>query len=136
MVVGYFRDMVSKPAIAWRTADLESLWAFLRLVPPASPPHHSTISRTRRPLSVETHHALFRCLLQELNDADLVPGKTAGIDATTLVANATVRRIVPRNTGEGCTTLLTRLAAVSGFATPTRVCRRGPICIGARRSRS
>ena len=97
-----------------------SLRSFLRLAPPSAPPDHSTISRTRRLLSVETHEAVFTWVLQQLADAGLVRGRTVGIDATTLEANAALRSIVRRETGEDYTTFLTRLAEASGIATPTR----------------
>ena len=120
LVVGYFEGLDSERAIAWRAADSLSLRSFLRLAPPSAPPDHSTISRTRRLLSVETHEAVFTWVLQQLADAGLVRGRTVGIDATTLEANAALRSIVRRETGEDYTTFLTRLAEASGIATPTR----------------
>ena len=86
---------------------------------PASPPDHSTISRTRRLFSVEAHQAVFRWVLQQLAESSLVTGKTLGIDATTLEANAALRSIVRRDTGEDYTAFLTRLAQASGVETPT-----------------
>ena len=120
LLVGYVEGLDSERAIAWRAADSLSLRSFLRLAPPSAPPDHSTISRTRRLLSVETHEAVFTWVLQQLADAGLVRGRTVGIDATTLEANAALRSIVRRETGEDDTTFLTRLAEASGIATPTR----------------
>ena len=120
LLVGYFEGLDSGRAIAWRAADSLSLRSCLRVAPPASPPHHSTISRTRRLLSVEVHEAVFTWVLEQLADAGLVRGKTVGIDATTLEANAALRSIVRRDTGEEYTAFLTRLAEASGIATPTR----------------
>ena len=120
LLVGYFEGLDSERAIAWRAADSLSLRSFLRVAPPASPPDHSTISRTRRLLSVEVHEAVFTWVLEQLADAGLVRGKTVGIDATTLEANAALRSIVRRDTGEEYTAFLTRLAEASGIATPTR----------------
>ena len=65
----------------------------------AAPPDHSTVSRTRRRIDVETHLAVFTWVLQRLADAGLVGGKTVGIDATTLEANAALRSIVRRRLG-------------------------------------
>ena len=59
-------------------------------------------------------------VLQRLADAGLVTGKTVGIDATTLEANAALRSIVRRDTGERYESFLRRLAEASGMATPTR----------------
>jgi hypothetical protein len=86
-------------AIAWRAADSFALREFLGLVLPDAPPDHSTISRTRRLIDLETHEAVFTWMLQRLADAGLVKGKTIGIDATTLEANAGQRSIVRRDTG-------------------------------------
>ena len=78
------------------------------------------MSRIRRRIEVETHQAVFTWVLQRLADAGLVRGETVGIDATTLEANATLRSIVRRDTGEGYETFLRRLADASDIATPTR----------------
>ena len=120
LLVGYFEGLDSERAMAWRAADSLSLRSFLRRAPPSAPPDHSTISRTRRLLSVEPHEAVFTWGLQQLADAGVVRGRTVGIDATTLEANAAVRSIVRRETGEDYTMFLTRLAEASGIATPTR----------------
>src|SRR5437667_2994448 len=84
------------------------------------PPDHSTLSRTRRLIDVETHQAVFRWVLELLAEKNLLKGKTIGIDATTLEANAALRSIVRRDTGEGYQEFLVRLAKESGIATPTR----------------
>ena len=93
--------------------------AFLRLAAPAAPPDHSTISRTRRLFPVETHQAVFTWVLEQLAASGLVAGKTLGVDATTLEANAAMRSIVRRDTGGDYTAFLTRLAKASGIETPT-----------------
>src|SRR4029077_11682079 len=69
---------------------------------------------------LETHKAVFTWMLQRLSDAGLVKGKTVGIDATTLEANAALRSIVRRDTGESYQDFLTKLAQASGIKTPTR----------------
>lgn len=77
-----------------------ALREFLGLALPDAPPDHSTISRTRRLIDLETHQAVFTWMLPRLTDAGLVKGKTVGIDATTLEARAALRSIVRRDTGE------------------------------------
>jgi transposase len=77
---------------------------------PDAPPDHSTISRTHRLIVLETHEAVFTWMLQRLADAGLVKGKTIGIDATTLEANAALRSIVRRETSESYQDFLTKLA--------------------------
>jgi transposase len=97
-------------AIARRAADSFALREFLGLVLPEAPPDHSTISRTRRLIDLETHEAVFTWMLQRLADAGLVKGTTVGIDATTLAADAALRSIVRRDTVESYQDLLTNLA--------------------------
>ena len=106
--------------IAWRAADSLGLRSFLGVGLDERPPDHSTISRTRRLIDVETHQAVFCWVLELLAEKGLLKGKTVGIDATTLEANAAMRSIVRRDSGEGYEEFLRRLAQESGIATPTR----------------
>ncbi len=120
LLLRYFEGLDSERAIAWRVADSLSLRQFLDIALHEAGPDHSTVSRTRRRIDLETHQAVFTWVLQRLPDAGLVRGKTVGIDATTLEANAALRRIVCRDTGEGDETFLRGLAEASGISTPTR----------------
>ena len=120
LLIGYFEGLDSERGIAWRTADSLALRGFLGLGLDEPTPEHSTISRTRRLLDLETHRAVFTWILQVLATADLVKGTTIGIDATTLEANAALRSIVRRDSGETYQEFLTRLAQASGIETPTR----------------
>jgi transposase len=120
LLIGYFEGIDSERGIAWRAADSLTLRDFLGLALPEAPPDHSTISRTRRLIDLETHRAVFTWVLQGLGQAGLVKGKTLGIDATTLEANAALRSIVRRDTSEGYQEFLTQLAKASGIDTPTR----------------
>ena len=116
----HFEGLDSERAIAWRAADSLSIRQFLDFELHEPPPDHSTVSRTRRLIDLETHQAVFTWVLQRLADAQLVKGRILGIDATTLEANAALRSIVRRDTGEEYEAWLTRLAVASGIATPTR----------------
>jgi transposase len=120
LLVGYFEGLDSERGIAWRIADSLSLRAFLGLPLPEAPPDHSTISRTRRLLDLETHRAVFTWVLGVLAGAGLVKGETVGVDATTLEANAALRSIVRRADGQTYEAYLRELATASGIATPTR----------------
>jgi transposase len=120
LLIGYFEGIDSERGIAWRAADSLALRDFIGVSLEDAPPDHSTISRTRRLIDLETHRAVFTWVLQCLSMAGLVKGKTVGIDATTLEANAALRSIVRRDTGEGSEEFLTRLAKASGIRTPTR----------------
>jgi len=120
LLIGYFEGIEGERGIAWRAADSLALRQFLELELSEAPPDHSTISRTRRLIAVETHQAVFRWVLELLAEKGLLKGKTVGIDATTLEANAAMRSIVRRDTGEGYEEFLRRLAEESGIVTPTR----------------
>src|SRR5262250_2710409 len=120
LLIGYFEGIDGERGIAWRAADSLALRRFLELEMSEKPPDHSTISRTRRLIDVATLQAVFRWVLELLAEKGLLKGKTVGIDATTLEANAAMRSIVRRDTGEGYEEFLRRLAQESGMATPTR----------------
>jgi transposase len=99
MLVGYFEGLGSERGMAWRSADSLAIRSFLGLEVDEGAPDHSTISRTRRLIDVETHQRVFTWVLERLAKANLLVGKTIGIDATTLEANAAMRSIVRRDTG-------------------------------------
>lgn len=120
LLIGYFEGIDSERGIAWRAGDSLALRSFLRIGWDEDTPDHSTISRTRRLIDLETHRRVFTWVLGVLADAGLVKGKTIGIDATTLEANAALRSIVRRDGGETYEEFLTGLAEQSGIATPTR----------------
>jgi transposase len=120
LLVGYFEGIDSERGIDWRCNDSLSLKAFLGLPIDSPAPDHSTISRTRRLIDLETHAEVFREILKMLANHGLVEGKTVGVDSTTLEANAAMRSIVRRDTGEGYQQFLERLAKESGIETPTR----------------
>ena len=98
LLLGYFEGLDSERAIAWRAADSLSLRQFLDIALHEASPDHSTVSRTRRWIDLETHQAVFTWVLRRLADVGLVRGKTVGLDATTLDANAALRSIVRRGT--------------------------------------
>jgi transposase len=120
LLVGYFEGIDAERGIAWRAADSLAVRRFLRLGLEDVAPDHSTISRTRRLIDLETHRAVFTWVQQRLVAAGLLKGQTIAIDATTLEANAAMRSIVRRDTGESYQAFLTRLADASGIKTPTR----------------
>jgi transposase len=120
LLLGYFEGLDSERGIAWRAADSLGVRRFLGLVLTEGAPDHSTISRTRRLIDLDTHRAVFTWVLQCLGIAGLVKGKTIAMDATTLEANAALRSIVRRDTGESYNEFLTKLARASGIETPTR----------------
>jgi transposase len=120
LLVGYFEGLDSERGIAWRAADSLAVRTFVGLGLDTTAPDHSTISRTRRLIALETHRAVFTWVQERLGAAGLLKGRTVAIDATTLEANAAMRSIVRRDTGETYQEFLTRLAQESGVKTPTR----------------
>jgi transposase len=120
LLLGFFEGIDSERGIAWRAADSLSLRDFLGIPASKLTPDHSTISRTRRLIDLETHQAVFSWVLGVLDGAGLVKGKTLGVDATTLEANAAMRSIVRRDDGRTYQTFLEDLARASGIETPTR----------------
>jgi Transposase domain (DUF772) len=101
-------------------ADSLALRDFLGYQLQQRTPDHSTISRNRRLIDLETHREVFIWVLRVLAEAGLLDGKTLGVDSTTLEANAALRSIVRRDTEESYEEFLTRLARESGIETPTR----------------
>lgn len=120
LLVGYFEGLDSERGIAWRAADSLAVRQFVGLGLDTAAPDHSTLSRTRRLIALEAHRAVFTWVQERLAAARLLKGRTVAIDATTLEANAAMRSIVRRDTGETYQEFLTRLATESGIKTPTR----------------
>jgi len=120
MLVGYFEGIDSERGIAWRCNDSLALRSFLGVALDEAVPDHSTLSRTRRLIDLETHREVFSWVLKLLAEQGLIKGKTVGIDATTLEANAALRSIVRRDDGRGYQEFLTDLAKTSGIETPSR----------------
>jgi transposase len=120
LLVGYFEGIDSERGISWRAGDSLSIREFVGIPLDEGAPDHTTISRTRRLIDVETHQQVFAWVLALLADQGLVKGKRIGIDATTLEANAALRSIVRRDSGESYEEFLKGLARQSGVETPTR----------------
>ncbi|MCY4158405.1 MAG: transposase [Bacteroidetes bacterium] len=120
LMIGYLEGLGSERAIAWRCSDSISLRTFLGYTVTEPAPDHSTLSKTRKRLSVEVHMKVFVWVLSRLKEAGLLRGKTLGIDSTTLEANAAMRSIVRRDTGQAYAAFLESLAKESGIETPTR----------------
>src|SRR5450755_887766 len=114
MMIGFFEGLDSERGIAWRLADSLTLRQFLSIGLDEKTPDHVTISRTRRLLDGETHQRVFTWVLERLARGGLIKGKTIGVDSTTLEANAAMKSIVRRDTGESYTAYLKRLAEAEG----------------------
>ena len=114
MMIGFFEGLDSERGIAWRLADSLTLRQFLSIGLDEKTPDHVTISRTRRLIDGETHQRIFNWVLERLAQSGLIKGKTIGVDSTTLEANAAMKSIVRRDTGESYDDYLKRLAEAEG----------------------
>jgi transposase len=119
LLIGYFEGIDSERGLEWRCADSLSLREFLRLAEREGVPDHSWLSRTRSRLPLELHEQVFSWVLQRLAEHGLIKGERIGVDASTMEANAALRSIVRRDSGEGYREMLVRMAKESGIATPT-----------------
>src|SRR3954449_9800606 len=120
LLIGYFEGLDSERGIAWRVADSLSLRRFPGYALDESTPDHSTVSRTRRLFWLETHKAVFKWVLKILIEEGLVKGQTVSVDATTLEANAALKSIVRRDSGQKYDEYLKDLALAEGIEKPTR----------------
>lgn len=120
LLIGYFEGLDSEREIAWRCADSLGLREFLDYALTQATPEHSSLSVIRQRLDLPTHQAAFQWVVQVLGQHGLVKGKTLGVDATTLEANAALRSIVRRDNGQKYEDFLKELAHASGIETPTR----------------
>jgi len=116
-MIGFFEGIDSERGVAWRLADSLTLRQFLSIGLDETTPDHVTISRTRRLIDGDTHQKIFTWVLERLAQGGLVKGKTIGVDSTTLEANAAMKSIVRRDTGESYVEYLKRLAKAEGIDT-------------------
>ena len=119
LLIGYFEGIHSERGIVWRCSDSLSLREFLRLATREKVPDHSWLSKTRSRLPHEVHDQIFGWVLGLVADNDLIKAERIGVDGSTMEANAALRTIVRRDTGQTYREMLTGLAKESGIATPT-----------------
>jgi transposase len=118
-LIGYFEGIDSERGMAWRCSDSLSLREFLRLGSREKVPDHSWLSKTRSRLPHEVHEEVFGFVLTLLAERGLVKGERLGVDGSTMEANAALRTIVRRDSGETYRQMLETMAKESGIATPT-----------------
>jgi transposase len=119
LFVGYFEGIDSQRGIAWRCADSFSLRAFLAITPTEASPDHSSLTKIRQRLPEVIHEQVFARVLALAHEKKLLRGRTVGVDSTTLEANAAMRAIVRKDTGEDYKAYLKRLAKEAGIENPT-----------------
>jgi transposase len=119
LFVGYFEGLDSQRGIAWRCADSLALRTFLGLTFTEATPVHASMTVIRKRLPERVFDRVFVFMLSLLEQHGLLRGKTVGIDATTLEANAAMKSIVRKDTGEDWKQYLQRLAKAEGLENPT-----------------
>lgn len=119
ILVGYFEGIASQRGIAWRCSDSRSLAEFLGFPINEPTPDHSSLSRVHGRLPLEVHEEVFVFVLKIAADKKLLKGKTVGVDSTTLEANAAMKSIERKDTGEDWKEYLTRLAKDAGIEDPS-----------------
>jgi transposase len=112
--VGYFEGIDSQRGIAWRCGDSLSLRAFLGYELHESTPDHSSMTRIRQRLPLEVFEQVFAFVLSLVEEHGLLKGKTVGVDSTLLEANAAMKSIVRRDTGEDWEAYVRGLAEAEG----------------------
>jgi transposase len=120
LLLGYFEGIDSERGIAWHAADSFSYRKFLGYDLSEQTPDHTTVSRTRRLYSVETHRAVMQWVLKILRKHGLADGQSVCIDGTTLAANASMKSLVRRDTGLSYDDYLRQLAQAGGIENPTK----------------
>jgi transposase len=119
LLIGYFEGLDSQRGIAWRCADSRSLADFLGFGPAAATPDHSTLTNTRKRLPPEVFDEVFQFVLKIAAAEKLIDGKTVGVDSTTLEANAAMKSIIRRDTGEDWKQYVARLMREEGVIDET-----------------
>jgi transposase len=115
LLVGYFEGINSQRGIAWRCSDSLSLREFLGIPTGEESPDHSSLSYIRNRLPLDVHEAVFVRILALAEEKKLLKGKTVAVDSTTLEANAAMKSIVRRDTGENWNDYLAQLMQEQGL---------------------
>ncbi len=119
MFIGYFEGLDSQRGIAWRCADSRSLSSFLGYGPTETTPDHSSLTNTRKRLPAAVHNEVFGFVLNIARDKGLLKGKTVATDATLIEANAAMKSIVRRDTGDDWKAYVGKLAEAEGIEDPS-----------------
>jgi len=114
LLIGYFEGIDSQRGIAWRCADSLSLKSFLGYGPTESTPDHSSLTKIRERLPVEFYAEVFQFVLTLVEKHKLLTATVVGVDSTTLEANAAMKSIVRKDTGESWNEYVTRLMREEG----------------------
>ena len=115
MMIGFFENLSSERAIAARCADSICIREFLHYELTEETPDHSSLSVIRQRLEGPIFEQIFTIVLGALEKHGLLKGKNLGIDSSVIEANASLRGLVNRNTGEQYWEYVKGLAQESGI---------------------
>jgi transposase len=119
LFIGYFEGLDSQRGIAWRCADSLALRSFLGIAITEATPVHASMTIIRQRLPESVFDKVFVFVLSLLEQKGLLRGKAVAIDATTLEANAAMKSIVRKDSGEDWKQYLRGLARAEGVENPT-----------------
>lgn len=119
LFIGYFEGLDSQRAIAWRCSDSRSLQSFLGYSITDPTPEHSSLTVIRQRLPLAIHEQVFAKVLQIAEDKKLLKGKRTAVDSTLIEAEAAMKSIVRKDTGDDWKEYLKKLAIESGLENPT-----------------
>lgn len=117
LLVGFFEDISSERGIATRCGDSLSIRQFLHYSLTETTPHHSSFTRIRQRLDDSVYDDVFGLILAALKEQNLLKGKNIAIDASTIEANASLKSLEHRMTGEAYRQYVKRLAKEAGVDT-------------------
>jgi transposase len=119
LLIGYFEGLDSQRGIAWRCHDSRSLQSFLGYALTEETPDHSTLTVIRQRLPLEVHEDVFTFVLTIAAFRKLLKGKSVAVDSTLIEADAAMKSIVRRDTGDDWKAYLRTLMAEEGLDDPT-----------------
>jgi transposase len=115
MMIGFFENLPSERSIAQRCADSISIREFLGYELDEKTPEHSSFTVIRQRLGAQVFQEIFQLTLEALETHGLLRGKNLGIDSSVIEANASLRALVDRNTGEEYWNYVKKLAQEQGI---------------------
>jgi transposase len=116
-LIGFFENISSERGLAARCADSLSIRQFLKYDLTELTPHHSSLSRIRQRLNDELYQQIFGLGVAALKQHKLIKGGNISIDASTIEANASLKSLKNRFTGEEYRQYIKRLAEEAGVDT-------------------
>jgi transposase len=114
LMVGFLENLPSERAIASRCGDSLMIRRFPGYDLDEDTPHHSSLTVIRQRLKMEVCQAVFDLILEGLMRHGLLRGRNLGMDSSVMEANASLRALENRNTGEAYWDYVRRLAGEAG----------------------